>query len=335
MKKLILIVFIGFLAVFMMAKQLNHNDYSEIKQLAENGKYEEFYTSIQNEIEQGSSGAREILVEYFLKAVDDEDVEKIKFYLEQDKKIINCANENGSRAIDLILIEENKINIDIVKLLLTYNPELNYEIVVDKDKLTFSEKASIHCAAVKNGTEVLTLLLEAGMDPNLLTDAQNGHSKYPPLYTSYRYNNFEVFEKLLKQTSDINPIVVTAKHEDTLTQLMMNEYLNVIAENGVKLEHPATALLYKTRRSLKYRHVHNKNMRYFKAMVDSDLIKRTSKREIRNIFVYLASTGEVEATELFVSNGVCKQYKDLCDLAAHAAAQENFYQVENIIKRGK
>lgn len=323
------------LSIVIVVKQFSSNDYASAKQLADAGNYQSFYTEIKDDLEKGNKDAREILIEYFLKAVDDEDIEEVKYYLSQDRNIINSANENGSRAIDLILAEENKINMDIVKLLLTYNPKLNYEILVDKEKLTFSEKASIHCAAVKNGTEVLTLLLEAGMNPNLLTDAQNGHSKYPPLYTSYRYNNFEIFEKLLKQTSDINPIVITAKHEDTLTQLMMNEYLNVIAENDAKLEHPATALLYKTRRSLKYRHVHNKNMRYFKAMVDSDLIKRTSKREIRNIFVYLASTGEVDATELFVSNGICQKYKELCDLAAHAAAQENFYQVENIIKRGK
>ena len=74
MKKWIVIGFIGFLAVFIIVKQLNHNDFSASKQLAESGKYEEFYASIQNEIENGNSDAKEILVEYFFKAIDDEDL---------------------------------------------------------------------------------------------------------------------------------------------------------------------------------------------------------------------------------------------------------------------
>ncbi len=339
MKKWIVIGFIGFLAVFIIVKQLNHNDFSASKQLAESGKYEEFYASIQNEIERGNSAAKEILVEYFFKAIDDEDVEEVKFYLEQDSNIINSASKNKSRAdesraMDTALTVEDEINVNLIRLLLVYKPELDYEILVDKEKLTFSEIASIHCASAKNGSEVLKLLLEAGMNPNLLTDAQNGYSKYPPLYTSYRYDNIDVFKQLLKHTSDINPIVITAKHKDTLTQLMMNEYLKVIEENGTKLEHPATSLLVKTRQSSKYRQVHNKNMKYFMAMLNSGLITRTSTREIRNIFVYLASTGEEDATRLFVKNGVCQQYQDLCVLAAHAAKRDNLHHVVNIIKKG-
>ncbi|WP_373073156.1 hypothetical protein [Sulfurimonas sp.] len=334
MKKL-LISIVLLLSIVVVAQQFTGNDYSLAKEQVDKGNYKEFYSEIKKGLEKNDEDAKEILIEYFLKAVDNEDVEKVTFYLEQNRMIINSADKDGSRAIDLILIEENKINIEFVKLLLTYSPDLNYEVLIGQEKFTFPEKASLHCSAVKNGAEVIKLLLDAGMNPNLLTDIQNGYSKYPPLYTSYRYNNFEVFENLLKQTSDINPIVITAKHEDTLTQLMMNEYLKVIEKSGAKLEHPSTDLLYKARRSLKYRYVHNKNMRYFTAMINAGLINRTSKKELKNVFVYLASTGEVDATELFVSNGICKKYKDLCELAAHAAGQENFYQVKNIIKKGK
>lgn len=326
MKKLLIGVVL-FLSIVIVAKQFISDTYSSATKLADTGDYKGFYAEIKND-----ENAKELLTEYFLKAVDDENVEAVKYYLAQDRNIINSSINNGMRAMDLILIEENKINVDFVKLLLSYKPELKYEIYYDKERYTFSEKASIHCAAVKNGAEVITLLLEAGMNPNLITDAQNGHSKYPPLYTSYRFNNFEVFEKLLKHTSNINPIVVTDKHEDSLIQFMMNEYLKVIEENGAKLELPSAGLLSETIRSLKYRHVHNNNMRYFRSMVKAGLIEKISEKEVEKIFVYLASTGEIDSTKLFVDNGVCKKYQRLCDIASHAAKKYKYDEIESIIE---
>jgi ankyrin repeat protein len=331
MKKWIGVVIAVFIIGVLSNKFLIDN-YTEAKQLADKGDYQAFYTLIKDDIDKGDEDAKEILIEYFLKAVDEEDIAEVKYYLSKDNNIINSSKDNGPRAMDLALIAEDKINIDFIKLLLTYKPELDYEILFNQETFQFSEKASIHCAAVKNGSEALRLLLKAGMDPNVLTNKQNGHSKYPPLYTGYRFNNFEVFEKLLEQTSDINPIVVTDKHEDTLIQLMMNEYIKVINQSGAKLEHPASALLHKTIGSSEYRQVHNKNMKYFRSMVDHGLIDKVSEKELRKIFVYLASTGEVDATKLFVSNGICSKYKGLCNLAMVAARHEKFDQVEHIIK---
>lgn len=254
MKKWIMIGIVAICLVTILLK-LSTSNYTEAKQLVDKGDYQAFYTLINVDITKGDEDVKEILIEYFLKAVHEEDIEEVRYYLSKDNNLINSSKDNGPRAMDLALIAKDNINIDFIKLLLAYKPELDYEILFNHEKFQFSEKASIHCAAVKNGAEALSLLLEAGMNPNVLTNKQNGHSKYPPLYTGYRFNNFEVFEKLLEQTSDINPIVVTDKHEDTLIQLMMNEYIKVINESGAKLEHPVSALLRKTIGSLEYRQV--------------------------------------------------------------------------------
>ncbi|UPT78319.1 hypothetical protein MN086_04040 [Sulfurovum sp. XGS-02] len=46
------------------------------------------------------------------------------------------------------------------------------------------------------------------------------------------------------------------------------------------------------------------------------------EKELRKIFVYLASTGEVDTTKSFVSNGICSKYQGLCTLAMVAARHE-------------
>jgi hypothetical protein len=335
MKKWIAIGFIGFLAVFIIIKQLNSNEFSASKQLAESGKYEEFYASIQNEIENGNSDAKEILVEYFFKAIDDEDVEEVKFYLEYNRNLIDSYNGDGSRAIDLILITDEKINIDLLHLLLSYSPSLNYKIILDGSQLTFTEKATMHCLNAKNGLDALTILLKNGMNLNNTSNYNHGRTKYHPLILSYVLNNLEVFELFLNSAIDINPIIIAHEKEYSFVAFIMDKYVQYIYKNGAKLEHPPTPLLYQVLKHEEYKNLHQKNMKYFEALLKVGLLENSSEQELKNIFVYFASIGEIDAIQLFVNYGICNTYQQVCDLAIAAAEREKFHNVENIIKRGK
>lgn len=324
------------IGVVIAAKQLSQNDYSSAKQLADAGNYQAFYTEIKEDVAKGDADATNVLMDYFHKAVQDGDIAEAKYYLDQDRSLINKTDKYGARAMDVVLVTDT-ISVEMVKLLIAYQPKLDYETTMGKnqEKVTFSEKVIFNCSTVPNGVDILNVLLDTGMNPNFISNVKNGHSNYPPLFTSYALNNFLVFERLLKTVTEINPIVVNKKDEYSLVQFMMNEYVRVINEGGAELKHPIDQNVWNVIHSEKYRQLHEKNVKYITAMIGAGLLNKIPESEVKKMFVFYASTGEMDGTKIFIDNGICQKYPRLCLIAANAARINHFNEINQLIIKGK
>ena len=120
------------IGVVIAAKQLNHNDYTSAKQLADAGNYQAFYSEIKEDVVKRDEDATNLLMDYFLKAVQDGDIAEAKYYLDQDRSIIDRDCESSKehrngRAIYAALLGYDG-NDDMIKSLLSYRPELNFPI---------------------------------------------------------------------------------------------------------------------------------------------------------------------------------------------------------------
>lgn len=318
------------IGALIAAKQLNGNDYTIAKKFAEAGNYQAFYAEIKEDVAKGDEGAIDLVMLYFLKAVYDGDVEEVKYYLDHNAKFINQQDKDGDRAMDIAVLLTKKHQIDMINTLLLYHPELHYRRT-KPENLTFTEELFWFMPKISPSKEMVALLIDHGMDVNNYGKPDMHDNCIPPLAVSYLHNDYELFELLLPNSKNINPVYKLNKNNATLVEKIAFSYIAEIQKAGTKLEHPADEKLWSVIRSEKYRTLHQNNMRYVQALLRHRLIDRTSEKELKKLFVFYASTGEAGGTKLFVEHGICQKYPALCTQGIRAARVNRFDEIEKII----
>lgn len=296
-----LVLLIG---VLIAAKQLSTHDYTSAKKLADAGNYQAFYSEIKEDVAKGDEDAIELLILYFFKAVYDGDIQKIKYYLDNDWQLINRQDKDGDRAMDIAFLLTKERKTETLNSLLTYKPNLNYRRTKPVN-LTFTEEIFWFEPKIHPSKEMVELFVRHGMNVNHFGTPDINENCIPPLIVSYLHDDFELFEFLLLHSEDINPVYKRKKNYASLVEKITFSYIKEIQKAGAKLEHPADEKLWAAIRSENYRTLHRNNMRYVQALLNQRLLDRTSEKELKNLFVYYASVGEEDGTKLFVNHGIC------------------------------
>jgi hypothetical protein len=318
------------IGVVIAAKQLSQNDYSSAKQLADAGNYQAFYAEIKEDVKKGDKEATDLLLTYLFEAISKGDIVETKYYLENNSNLVNREDERGTRALGVAIFYTKENKNEMLKLLLQFNPELNYRRTKPED-VTNLEEFFIFLPKVSHPLETLTLLYKHGMNLNNYGDFEKHIIGFPPLALSYHHNNFEIFNYVLQYANEINPIVKSKKNQLTLLEEIAFSYVSEIQKQGAKLEHPADEKLWAVIHSEKYRQLHQNNMQYITALLNKGLIDKVSENELKKLFVYYASTGEMDSTKAFIDHGMCQKSPNLCTQAIEAAHMNNFTEIEKII----
>lgn len=325
-----LIVIVLLLGVLIAVKQFGGHDYSTAKQLAEAGNYQAFYAGIKNDVAKGDKDATDLVVSYLRKAIDEGDITEAKYYLENDLDLISKKDEFGLYPIDIAVFFTKHNQIDMIKMLLEFHPNLNYRMTAPED-ITFTESFFLYLPRIDHSEAILKLLIANGMDLNNYGDPSKNDICLPPLIKSYLNDNFELFVFLLQNTKHLNPIMKNKDNYTTLVEKIAFSYVSEIQNAGAKLEYPANEQLWSVIRSDKYRALHQKNIQYVKALLDHGLIDGTSEKELRKLFVFYASIGEMDGTKLFIDHGICTKYPNLCTQAKQIAHTNRFIEIEKLI----
>jgi hypothetical protein len=326
MKKWIIGIVLLF-SVVIAAKQLSHHDYTSAKKLADVGNYQAFYTEIKKDVAKGDKEATNLLMDDFLTAVQDGDITKVKFYLDQDRSLINKTDNNGARAVDATLFGK-VVRVDMLRFILKYQPELNYKIPYYKN---FSPLQTIALSNdIKNGSMLTELLIDHGADVNYRSE-KDDVAKFPALLVSYTYDNFEVCKTLLQHGSSM-------KEEDDLLSLILGSY-------GLELQKqmPDMKAVYKAPLSVKvkklvasssYRKIHKNNMKYLDAILERRKLNELNERNLSYLAQYYAATNEVDGITLLVDHGLCG-FHSVCENSIQKASLNDNRVIVLILNQNK
>lgn len=323
MKKVLIGIVLIF-GVLMAAKQLMHKDYSSAKKLAYSGNYQVFYSEIKKDVAKGDKEATNLLMDDFLTAVQDGDITKVKFYLDQDRSLINKTDKNGARAVDASLFGK-VVRIDLLKYFLEYQPELNYQLPYYKNLSPLQTIALSN--DIKNGSLIAELLIDHGADVNYRSE-KDDETSYPALLISYTYNNFEVFKTLLDHGALVN-----IGENDLLGVIVgiygleLEKYMPIKALLKAPLSSQAKAII----QSKTYRAIHENNMKYLTAILDAKSLNDLDQHGLLNLAQYYAATNEIDGMKLLVDHGLCK-FSSICEDVIEKAKLNNNAEIEKLIQ---
>lgn len=325
------------LGIVIAVKQLNHHDYSSAKKLAEAGNYQAFYTEIKEDVAKGDADATNVLMDYFLKAVQDGDIAEAKYYLDQNRSLIdrkcesNEEHRNG-RAIYAALLAYDGSD-DMIKLLLSYRPELNFQI---KNIQNVSPlQMAVMDTRYKDNLQLIQLLIDNGANQDFYTQGDYQYSNNSPLMLAYLNNKTNVFTYLLKRETKTEALIHhTKEHQDFIFDDIAMSYFELMIKKGIDVTPPPKSDFLNALQQTDYRQFHQKNMLYVTALLDKGLVDKASESELKKLFIFYASTGEMDAIKLFIDHGICQKYPNLCTQAMEAARINHFTEIEKII-RGK
>lgn len=323
MKKVLIgIAFI--LSIIMIVQQLRTNEYASAKKLAEAGNYKAFYTEIRKDVAKGDKEATNLLMDDFLTAVQDGDTKKVKFYLDQDRSLINKTDRNGARAVDASLFGK-VVRIDLLKYFLEYQPELNYQLPYYKNLSPLQTIALSN--DIKNGSLITELLLDHGADVNYCSK-KDDETSYPALLISYTYNNFEVFKTLLDHGALVN-----IGEYDLLENIVGTYGLEIEKYMSIKslLKTPLSSQTKAIIQSKTYRAIYENNMKYLSAILDAKSLNDLDQHGLLNLARYYAATNEIDGMKLLVDHGLCK-FSSICEDAIQKARLNNNTEIEKLIQ---
>lgn len=328
MKKVLIGIVLIF-GVLMTAKQLMHKDYSSAKKLADVGNYQVFYAEIKEDVAKGDEEASNLLMDYFLKAVQDGDITESKYYLDQDRSLINKTDKDGARAMDATLFGD-MIQVEMMKFLLEYQPELNYEI------LYFKNMSLLQMIALNNnlfkGDELAKYLIEHGANVNFYN--VEGESSNSPLLLSYSSDNFETFKVLIQYGANIKDDKFTDDKHDLLG-LIAGSYVLELKKKLPNLKAiystPLSSEVISIVHSQTYRTIHSRNMAYLAHIFQTKEVSDMDPRGLSKLAQYYAATNEIDGMKLLVDYGLCKNQK-ICVDAIQKAKLNNNTEIEKLIK---
>jgi len=326
-KKIIgVVILVGLLFVGKLI--WNMNDISTIRHFAENGEYQTFYTKIKDKVEQHDSAAIEMLMEYFIQAVQNGTLEQVKYYLDQNKNLINMQSKEGARAVDALLVANEQVNLEVLNLLLSYHPELNYTVSYFRNMVPLQMIASKH--NLHNGVEIINLLIRNGANPNFCSS--EGEASSSALLMSYIADNLEIFQALLKNGASIK---LENKNGNELLGFIAGSYVLELQKSFPELKNiysnPLTQKVQAVIQSNSYRIIHIKNMKYLQIAMESKTINDFDEKGLLKLAQYYAVTNEVDGMTLLKEKGLC-HLKNICDDVYQKALLNNNRAIMSIIK---
>lgn len=337
MKKILIGIVLIF-GVLMAAKQLMHKDYSSAKKLADAGNYQAFYTEIKEDVATGNADATNVLIDYFLKAVQDGDIAEVKYYLNQDRSLVNRECESSEehrngRAIYAALLAYDGSD-DMIKLLLLYRPELNFQI---KNIQNVSPlQMAVMDTRYKENLHLIQLLIDSGANQDFYTHGDYQYSNNSPVMLAYLNNKLDVFTYLLKRETKTEAFIHhTKEHQDFILDDIAMSYFGFMIKKRIDVTPPPKPDFLNALHDTNYRTLHQNNMKYVTALLHKGLIDKTSEKELKKLFVFYASTGEMDGTKVFIDHGMCQKYPNLCTQAIETARINNFTEIEKLIKENK
>ncbi len=302
------------LSIVIVAKQLKSNDYILAEKLVTAGNYKGFYAEIENDLFENNKDARELLVEAFLIAVQDNDIEEVTYYLNQDRIIVDSFNAEGYRAIDVALSNKT-IELETIKVLLTYNPELNYKIKYLKNFTPIQYISSTDKEQLKNA-KALQLLISAGADVNCY--AEDGDASSSAILLSYVSDNIEIFKILAESGANIKDSNERSiKNKNDILSYIAGSYVLELTKHNVDLlafyKKPVDAKIKSILKSESYRIIHKKNIEYLKIISNNNLLKESSDYGLKKLENFYAATNEVDGFKILSKNIINKE--ELIDIA--------------------
>lgn len=328
MKKVLIGIVLIF-GVLIAVKQLMHQDYASEKKLADSGNYQAFYAEIKDDVTKGNKDATNVLMDYFLKAVQDGDIAEVKSYLDQDRSLINKTDKDGARAIDAALFGD-VIQVEMMKFLLAYQPELNYKIPYFKNMSLLQMIATNN--NLSRGDELTKYLIEHGANVNFYN--VEGDSSNSPLLLSYSSDNFEVFKVLIRNGADIKDNKFTDNKHDLLG-LIAGSYVLELKKKLPNLKAiystPLSSEVVSIVQSQTYRAIHSRNMAYLTLIFQINKIDDLDLRGLSKLSQYYAATNELDGMKLLVDHGLCNNQK-ICADAIQKATFNNNRAILSILK---
>lgn len=334
MKKILIGIVLIF-GVLMTAKQLMHKDYSSAKKLADSGNYQAFYAEIKEDVAKGNADATNVLMDYFLKAIQDGDIAEVKYYLDQDRSLIDRECESSEehrngRAIYAALIAYDGSD-DMIKLLLSYRPELNFQI---KNIQNVSPlQMAVMDTRYKDNLQLIQLLVDYGANQDFYTHGAYQYSNNSPVMLAYLNNKLDVFAYLLKREIKTEALIHhTREHQDFIFDYIAMSYFDLMIKKRIDVTPPLKQDFLNALNQSDYRVLHQKNMQYVTALLNKGLIDKISENELKKLFIYYASVGEVDATKAFIDHRICQKYPNLCKQAIEASHINHFTEIEKLIQ---
>ena len=273
------------------------NDYDKASAFANSGNYQAFYDAIREDIDNNRTQAKKLLIDYCFKAIQDGDSKQVEYYLQQYPHLINMTDDEGNRAIDVVLFDEH-INIEMLKLLLQYKPDVNY--IVHYYDMT---PLQVIVSGKYENYEALTLFLDNGADPNYI--GISNRSKNTPLMLSYVRDKKTSFSLLLKYKAHYGLA------NNNIYNAITSSYALYLKTHGVKIRNfynkklsvKAKSII----KSLGYRELHNKNMQYLSILKRQREKEQTSSCAPKKLLKWYVKTQEYKALKSLKQHRICKK----------------------------
>jgi len=273
------------------------NDYKKAQKLVDVGDYKEFYSEIIIDINIGDNKAKNLLIDYFFKAIQDDNLKEVAYYLEKQPTFINIINSDGNRAIDIILFEET-INLSMLNILLQYNPNLNYIV-----KFYDMSPLQVIISGKYDNFEAIQLLLQHGADVSFI--GNSNHSKNTPLMLSYVADKINIFSMLLKFDDELDKETTN----NNIFAIMTGSYALYLKQQGIDMNSfyakPISKKLLKIISSIGYQEINNKNMEYLRVIVKNRDKTIDISNETVPLIKWYIKTNNNYGLKYIVSNKLC------------------------------
>ncbi len=293
MKKLIHIFLLVGIVIIL---QNCSNKYEKAEKFAHSGNYQAFYQAIENNLKDDDKTAINLLINYCFKAIRNGNLQEVGFYLQKEPQLVNMIDDEGNRAIDVVLFDEH-INIPMLQLLLQYNPQLDY--IVRYYDMT---PLQVIVSGKYDNREAIKLLLEHGADVNFV--GHSNKSKNTPLILSYVVDKMEVFSLLLRNGAQ--PVLGSNNIYNTIA----SSYGLYLKNHGVDLHDFYNKNLSKLTRSQLhsdgYKTLHEKNMKYIKLLQKMDTKQLENSCGMAHLMKYYIKTQNNKALQTLLQGRVCK-----------------------------
>jgi len=308
MKKLIHIFLLIGIVVFL---QNCSNKYEKAEKFAKSGNYQAFYQTIEKNLKSDDKTAKNLLINYCFKAIQDANLQEVGFYLQKEPQLVNMIDDEGNRAIDVVLFDDN-INIPMLQLLLQYNPQLDYIIrYYDMTPL------QVIVSGKDDNIEAVKILLKHGADVNFV--GHSNKSKNTPLILSYVVDKMEVFSILLRNKA--KAVLASSNIYNSIA----GSYALYLKNHGVDLHNfynkSLSKLTHSQLHSDGYETLHEKNMQYIELLQKMDTERVKNSCGMTHLIKWYIKAQNNKALKILLKGRICK--KTIQEMKQFAIKQNN------------
>jgi hypothetical protein len=321
-------------------------NYYVANKLVNAGLYKTFYWSIERRLLQNDEMAKKVLTYYFLMAIKDGDLEATRYYLQQRPTLIDAQYADSVDGTAMIFrsttvallgdfVTANAanttnatINIDMLKLLLEYHPDLNYALPSGRKYNNGEEmQISLLAFAVSNyDIDVITLLIENGADVNF-------HFKRDaPLSISYMFDKFDIFKLLLQKGAKLR--YGEDKIDSVVVDIAMDNSIEFKCPLGAWHKEPANKSCFYAVKNENYQKALKKNTRYMQEVFLQVTDFSEADREGFTILAeFFTASNQIDEMGILLEHDLCKISN--CDEILRVAKMNDNKEVIAIVEKQK